>query len=189
MAHASTHGARKPPGPIDSQANFSICTDPALYDTEVVTGIQNDVVKTSLKSCTKSVISYGPLHVYDISKGKLKPAPPPGLGGRAIIRFPDHHTRNVAYVQVDFIALLGSIGGYLGLYLGVSLWQLMDVLPWLAGTSFSDRPFCDIVSRSGSIDNGSIILSYSNYIFRGPDSTSDLVRLLCKIFALRSPNT
>ena len=120
-------------GGLDSPFNFTICNNPSMYDTTQLDVIVYNATQTFLKSCKKSVISFGHLHVYNISAGRIKPDPPRNLGARVTFRFPDYHTRTEEYVKYDFAALLGSVGGYLGLYLGASLWQIMDVLPWLSG--------------------------------------------------------
>merc|ERR1711990_1024528 len=93
----------------------------AQYDGQALGLLYMAIMDTMKKSCKISDIQYGPLHVKEgQNRTRLELHIPPTL------------YRTQQYEKFTPEALQSSIGGYLGLYLGVSLLQVHDLVRLLA---------------------------------------------------------
>ena len=81
-------------------------------------------LNSQLRSCTTSTLSYGPVQTSALG------ANPDGgdVETSMTIHLPPTIYQTEQYVKSTFSDLMGNIGGYLGLFLGVSLLQAVDLL-------------------------------------------------------------
>ena len=80
-----------------------------------------------LTPCDKSMMSFGPVQTYDLTRMSHDV----DVNASITINLPATIYQTKEYIKFDFTDLQGNIGGYLGLYLGVSLLQVWDVLNFL----------------------------------------------------------
>ena len=77
-----------------------------------------------LTPCDKFMMSFGPVQTYDLTRTSHHM----DVNASITINLPATIYQTKEYIKFDFTDLQGNIGGYLRLYLGVSLLQVWDVL-------------------------------------------------------------
>ena len=80
-----------------------------------------------LTPCDKSIMRFGPVHTSDLTQTSHHK----DVNASITINLPATIYQTKEYIKFDITDLEGNIGGYLGLYLGVSLLQLWDLLNFI----------------------------------------------------------
>jgi hypothetical protein len=79
----------------------------------------SETVASLIPSCEVSMVTFGPEHTFDISNHSHE-----DMKASITINLPASVSQADQYVKFTFNDLQGNIGGYLGLYLGVSLFHV-----------------------------------------------------------------
>ena len=80
-----------------------------------------------LTPCENSLMGFGPVQIFDLAQM----AHHENVNASITINLPTTIYQTEEYIKFNFYDLQGNIGGYLGLFLGVSLLQVGDILDFL----------------------------------------------------------
>ena len=84
----------------------------------------SESVASFLASCKRSMITFGPVHTSNLTYDQDND----DVTAKITINLPDCIFQTEKYIKFGMGDLQSNIGGYLGLYLGLSFLQVADLL-------------------------------------------------------------